>query len=214
MRRSPTSNTAKVLEAAAHDASVDPSEPRHNAEERSKVLASLITELGDLDSTLLRKRWRSLMRTSAPRGLSRTLMIRILAWREQVVASGDLDRKTLAMLHASIGQGKGSGATPAPIGNQLRPGMVLVREHAGVLHRVVVLADGFGWNGRSFGSLSAVARDITGVNWNGPRFFGLDQPSSKQSVRQNSGNAKSRSPTATAPPSADICSPENAKAIP
>ena len=55
----------------------------------------------------------------------------------------------------------------------LRPGCVLVREHEGILHEVTVTADGFAWNGRCFGSLSEVARAITGTNWNGPRFFGL-----------------------------------------
>jgi hypothetical protein len=47
------------------------------------------------------------------------------------------------------------------------------REHAGTLHRVVVLEDGFAWNGTTYRSLSEVARAITGTNWNGPRFFGL-----------------------------------------
>ena len=57
----------------------------------------------------------------------------------------------------------------------IRSGTVLVREHAGVLHRVTVAADGFEWNGRVFRSLSATARAITGVNWSGRRFFGLDR---------------------------------------
>jgi hypothetical protein len=52
-----------------------------------------------------------------------------------------------------------------------------MREHAGTLHRVVVLEDGFSWKGATYRSLSEVARAITGTNWNGPRFFGLrDRP--------------------------------------
>ena len=53
------------------------------------------------------------------------------------------------------------------------PGTVLVREHAGALHRVMVLDEGFSWNGRTYDSLSKVAFAITGTRWNGPRFFGL-----------------------------------------
>jgi hypothetical protein len=53
------------------------------------------------------------------------------------------------------------------------PGVLLAREHAGVLHRVTVLEKGFAWQGRSYGSLSEIARLITGTRWNGPRFFGL-----------------------------------------
>ncbi len=42
-------------------------------------------------------------------------------------------------------------------------------------HTVTILRDGFDWQGRKFKSLSAVARNITGVNWNGYRFFGLGE---------------------------------------
>ncbi len=55
------------------------------------------------------------------------------------------------------------------------PGTKLVREWGGEEHIVTVLADGFEWQGRSFRSLSAAARAITGAHWNGWRFFGLDQ---------------------------------------
>ena len=40
-------------------------------------------------------------------------------------------------------------------------------------HRVVVMPDGYAWNGKTFDSLSQVALAITGTKWNGPRFFGL-----------------------------------------
>jgi hypothetical protein len=59
----------------------------------------------------------------------------------------------------------------------------------GVLHRVTAAADGFEWNGRIFGNLSAVARAITGVNWSGRRFFGLDR--SLREVRERSRQSKS-----------------------
>jgi hypothetical protein len=39
--------------------------------------------------------------------------------------------------------------------------------------RVMVMADGFDWNGQTYDSLSKVAFAITGTKWNGPRFFGL-----------------------------------------
>ena len=37
----------------------------------------------------------------------------------------------------------------------------------------MVLDKGFAWNGKTFGSLSQVAKAITGASWNGHRFFGL-----------------------------------------
>ena len=55
----------------------------------------------------------------------------------------------------------------------LMPGTVLVREWDRQSHRVMVLADGFAWNGQTYNSLTKVAFAITGTRWNGPRFFGL-----------------------------------------
>ena len=56
---------------------------------------------------------------------------------------------------------------------ELRPGTLLVREWNQQSQRVMVMADGFAWNGQTFDSLSKVALAITGTRWNGPRFFGL-----------------------------------------
>ena len=39
----------------------------------------------------------------------------------------------------------------------------------------MVLEEGFAWNGQTFGSLSQIAKAMTGTNWNGHRFFGLRQ---------------------------------------
>jgi hypothetical protein len=101
-------------------------------------------------------------------------MIRILAWREQIARVGDIDAGTRAALANALRDGeKGSrtsGNASAP-----RAGSVLVREHDGALHRVMVLDQGYAWDGHVFNSLSAVAQAITGTKWNGPRFFGLDQ---------------------------------------
>ena len=56
---------------------------------------------------------------------------------------------------------------------ELTPGTVLVREWDRQSQRVMVLADGFAWNGQTYDSLSKVAFAITGTKWSGPRFFGL-----------------------------------------
>ncbi len=56
---------------------------------------------------------------------------------------------------------------------RMKPGMRLVREWRGETHDVLVLEDGFEWNGQRRRSLSAIAREITGTQWSGPRFFGL-----------------------------------------
>ena len=60
-----------------------------------------------------------------------------------------------------------------PGAGSIKPGTILVREHDGVVHRVMATGDGYAWNGMTYASLSKVAYAITGVNWSGPRFFGL-----------------------------------------
>jgi hypothetical protein len=57
----------------------------------------------------------------------------------------------------------------------LKAGALLVREWKGKLERVMILEEGFAWNGQTFGSLSQIAKAMTRTNWNGHRFFGLRQ---------------------------------------
>jgi hypothetical protein len=46
---------------------------------------------------------------------------------------------------------------------------------------VKILSDGFEYEGRRYGSLSAVARAVTGTRWNGLLFFGLTQRGKRRS---------------------------------
>ena len=62
------------------------------------------------------------------------------------------------------------GAEPV---RHLKVGTVIVREHQGTLHEVMVVPGGFSWREKTYPSLSTIAQAITGTSWNGPRFFGL-----------------------------------------
>jgi len=63
----------------------------------------------------------------------------------------------------------------------LMPGTVLLREYESNEYRVTVTPEGFyDLNGKVFKSLSAVARQITGVNWSGPAFFGVKPKEGKK----------------------------------
>jgi hypothetical protein len=122
----------------------------------------------------LRRQWQKLFDIPPPRYNRRYLEAR-LAYRLQELAYGGLKATTVARLEA-LGEQLDAGdiavrrrrADDRPIA-----GTKLIREHQGVLHEVTVLKDGYEWRGRSFRSLSAIARTITGVRWNGPNFFGL-----------------------------------------
>ena len=104
---------------------------------------------------------------------------KILAYKIQADRFGDLDADTLKVLDRA----GGSDGQPSIISKKLTaldqrrfappPGSVLVREWDRKSHRVMVMPDGFAWNGKTFESLSQVAFAITGTKWNGPRFFGL-----------------------------------------
>lgn len=144
-----------------------------------------------VDGDLIRRRWRSLIGRHPPKALSYALMDRILAWREQVAAGGGINSRSRAILAAALAgkavdveknsrdqvnvDGSGSGVHRSRPRAPVRVGTALIREHAGVLHRVTVVPGGFEWDGEVYASLSAVARAITGVRWNGHRFFALDR---------------------------------------
>ena len=91
----------------------------------------------------------------------------MLTWKLQEDAYGGHSRDVLKMLDAAA---KGRCA---PLGRRYRPGTQIVREYMGVRHTVTVTSQGFLWDGKDYPSLTAIARLITGTNWNGPRFFGL-----------------------------------------
>jgi hypothetical protein len=52
---------------------------------------------------------------------------------------------------------------------------------------VFVVAEGFSWQGKTYPSLSAIAKEITGTRWNGPRFFGLRNEQARLAAPQKAG---------------------------
>ena len=146
------------------------------------ALAKEIAHLRGLTLESLRARWRSLTGRAAPPHLPKTLLLRVLAYRVQAAALGDLDKATARLLDRIADEACSGKRIEVPVPDRvgLKPGTVLVREWEGTPQRVMVLADGFAWNGGTYPSLSKVARAITGTRWNGPRFFGLrDQKGGK-----------------------------------
>jgi len=143
-----------------------------------------IARLRGLDVGELRARWHTVFRRRAPPHLPRHLVFRILAYRLQADRLGELDNDSRRLLDR-IGSGSAEriNRLVADLNRsrtELRPGTLLTREWDGHLQRVMVLADGFSWNGKTYGSLSKVAFAMTGSRWNGPRFFGLRDRSSSE----------------------------------
>jgi Protein of unknown function (DUF2924) len=137
-----------------------------------------IAHLRGLDLKGLRARWQSLFQRPAPAHLTRHLLFAVIAYRVQADRFGDLDHQTKQVLDRTVAKEAGA-ITSTRLASfdqkrtELTPGTVLVREWNRRSQRVMVMADGFAWNGQTYDSLSKVAFAITGTKWNGPRFFGL-----------------------------------------
>jgi Protein of unknown function (DUF2924) len=150
-------------------------------------LATVLAGLEGLEHEGLRRQWRNHLGGEAPAHLPRQLLVKVLGHRLQIAAFGDLDRSVRRLL---TDEAEGEGGQPtAPFdrrdaqtrdGIALRPGALLVREWRGKLERVMVLEEGFAWNGKNFGSLSQIAKAMTGTSWNGHRFFGMRQTKGTQ----------------------------------
>ena len=130
-----------------------------------------VRSLLHMDLDRLRGEWRR--RIGAPPKLRSTELLRLLlAWRLQAEAYGGLDRQTLKALQAT--------STPRHRRSEPPVGARLTREWKGRTHSVERIENGYLYEGKVLVSLSEAARAITGVRWNGPRFFGLrDQQGSR-----------------------------------
>ncbi len=150
-----------------------PSKGKCRGDRTSGDLDATIRELADLPRPELTKRWRQLYRTAPPKGISRPLLIRAVAYGMQVKRYGGLKPAVRRQLRKVADSGSAQAVANLK-SEKVTPGMRLIREWNGSSHVVEAADGGFVWNGKRYGSLSAVARAITGARWSGPRFFALE----------------------------------------
>jgi hypothetical protein len=143
-------------------------------EAEETIVDARIIALDALATDELRIEWQRVYRATPPTRLSRDLLMRGVAYKIQEQTHGGLSFSTRRMLRSLRGgpeeQGR-SRAAPAI----LRPGTKLVREWHQHAHTVSVLEDGFEYRGERYRSLTQIARQITGVHWSGPLFFGISK---------------------------------------
>lgn len=130
-------------------------------------LDELLAEVGSLDYADLKTRYQEVFCRPPPPRLSQDLLRRALAHQVQTEWLGGLPPKIEKLLQSSNSPRALNGH------RRLEPGSQLVREWQGDMHVVDVIEGGYRWKGERYSSLSAVAREITGTRWSGPRFFGL-----------------------------------------
>ena len=139
----------------------------------TESLATEIAALGEMAYSDLRFAWQRLYRVHPPKKLSRDLLEFGVAWKLQERVLGGLSATTKRQL-AELAKTMATKSDLAKARTvSLRPGARLVRAWGGETHEVLVVEDGFLWRGRTWRSLSVIAREMTGTHWSGPRFFGL-----------------------------------------
>ena len=144
----------------------------------ARPLEARIGALPDLSIAELRQAWAEAWGAPPPKGARRRLLMLGIAWKWQAEVEGGFSRpleRRLAMLEAAVRQ---SGASPMDrhgysLPPRLVPGSRLIRVWKAERHEVEVAETGYLWRGRSWASLSSIAREITGARRNGPAFFGL-----------------------------------------
>lgn len=159
---------------------------------RSADLAAIeaeIERIRSLDLDALRAEWRKAFKRAAPSCLTKDILGRMIAYRQQEQAFGGLDRQTAKMLDRLARGGKAA----TELNRRLKPGTVLLREYQGERHEVTVTPDGYIWRGTTFTSLSAIAGAITGTSWNGRRFFGVLAGREKENADARFAKTKERS---------------------
>ena len=148
-----------------------------------------VAALGDLSRDELAALWKKAYGYLPPKGVRRDFLLRATAWQLQAIRLGGLSPDTRRMLRTSMvrverqvaakrpdtitGESDGPASLPARTRQQPSPGTRLIRDWNGRSHVVDVLQEGFAFEGRLHKSLTAIARQITGAHWSGPRFFGL-----------------------------------------
>lgn len=143
---------------------------------RAAAAADLTVKLAalhDMASDELRAEWRQIYRSHPPKRISRDLLALAIAWKLQERVHGGLtpaQKRKLATLAKELRENGDLSGGPAI---RIKPGSKLIREWQGETHTVLVLKDGFEWQGEHRPSLSSIAKEITGTHWSGPRFFGL-----------------------------------------
>jgi hypothetical protein len=147
--------------------------PGTNGKPVDPAVEAEVDRLVTMPIAQLRVRYREVFRTEPPKAFGPDLLRRSIAYRIQEKAYGGLSRPAQRLLDQLV---KAYAAKPGgrlELPRRIKPGSGLVRQWKGKSYRVMMLADGFAYDGQTYPSLSEIATLITGTRWNGPRFFGL-----------------------------------------
>jgi len=157
--------------------------PASHREGTMKInLKQQLDQLPQMERSALQKLWLELFGKLPNPKLRRELLVPILAYRLQEKAFGGLKPSTAKRLKAvaeEFANGKKPAGSPSL---RTKTGTRFIREWQGQLHEVAVLDKGLEYKGRTYRSLSEIAREITGTRWSGPAFFGLKKRDARRAA--------------------------------
>lgn len=145
-------------------------------------MQEIIKQLQQLSREELIKKWKNLFKKNSPQHARKELLIKHIAWEMQAKEQGGLSaqsKKQLDKLADNLAKNseisekeiKASGRQRPTL--EIKAGTKLIREYKGEKHEVIALDLGFEYRGNQYKSLSAIAKLITGTQWNGKKFFGI-----------------------------------------
>ena len=136
---------------------------------KEDAMRDQLQALTEMDRSACLKMWCEIFSTPPAKYLSQQFMQKAIAYELQCRTFGAVSKSTSRVL-VEIAKGKNTASVPF---RTITPGTRLLREWNGRTYEVEVTRDGFLWRGKSYRSLSAIACEITGTRWSGPRFFGV-----------------------------------------
>jgi len=141
-----------------------------------------IEQLQQLSREELIKKWKKLFKTNSPQHARKEFLIKHIFWELQTKKQSGYSAQTQKQLDKltdklaskkEVSLSDIKTATKQASTLEIKPGTKLIREYKGEKHEVIALEKGFEYREKQYKSLSAIAREITGTQWNGKLFFGV-----------------------------------------
>jgi len=143
-------------------------------------MTETIEQLQSLSREELIQKWKKLFKTNSPQHARKEFLIKHIVWELQAKKQGGYSAQTQKQLDKLADKLANNQEIkeeeinkPCRQGLEIKAGTKLIREYKGEKHEVVALEKGFEYQSRQYKSLSAIAREITGTQWNGKLFFGV-----------------------------------------
>lgn len=130
-------------------------------------------DLHEFDTLALQRRWFEEMGCKPPSRASREYLLMSLMWNAQAKQHGGLSRSANRQIKALMQQLRDGKPIITESKLTIKTGTKLLREYRGIKHEVIVAESGYRYQDKVHGSLSSIAREITGTRWNGKVFFGV-----------------------------------------